>query len=167
MEREYRATGNSTSEIAAAIKAGEKELWGGIPPTKRVSDVDLRLIKDLRDLHGLRFQATEKDQKEAQINNLRILIQQGRIKIHESCVNLAVQLQYGRWKTSASGRRDYQRSVELGHLDLIDALIYLVRNINFRKNPLPDDLVDLHSYWYQPNHKRQSKNARTLAKVFR
>ena len=167
VEREYAAKGNSTQELADAIKKTEKELWNGMAPTKRISDIDLRLIKDLRDLHNLRFHVTEKDNKDAQINNLRILLQQKKIKIHESCVNLRSQLLFGQWKTSASGKRDYQRSVELGHLDLLDALIYLVRNVNFKRNPISDPAVDPHSYWYNPQDIKKSKLAKALAKAFR
>jgi hypothetical protein len=168
IEKEYCAAGNSTSEIASAVKDGEKELWGSLAPTKRVSDVDPRLLKDLRDLHGLKFHPTDKDNKEVQINNLRILIQQGRIRIHESCTGLIQQLKYGRWKTSATGRRDYQRSPELGHLDLVDCLLYLIRNVNTRRNPIPADLIDPMGYW-GPSHNREaskSGNARKLSKAF-
>ncbi len=167
IEKEYCETGNNTEEIASAVTKMERELWGGMPPTKRVSDTDLRLIKDLRDLHGLRFVPTQKDQKEAQINNLRILLAQKRIKIHESCKDLIMQLRYGQWKTTSTGRRDYARSAELGHLDLIDALLYLVRNVNFNRNPIPDPQVDPHSYWYTPESQRMSNMAKKLVKAFR
>jgi hypothetical protein len=167
IEREYCESGNNTEEIASAIHTAERELWGSLPPTKRVSDIDLRLIKDLKDMHGLKFVPTQKDNKEAQINQLRIFLKQKRIRIHESCVNLLTQLRYSQWKVSASGRRDYARSAELGHSDLIDALLYLIRNVNFNRNPIADPAIDPHSYWYVPENKHKSANARKLAKAFR
>ena len=168
IEREYSATGNNTEEIAGAIKAGERDLWGGLPPLKRISDTDLRLIKDLKDMHGLKFFPTKKDMKEASLNQLRIMIKQGRIKIHESCIGLRQQLKYGQWKTSSTGKRDFARSKELGHLDLIDSLLYMMRNINTRRDPTPDTPFDPQSYW-APSllDRNRSKNAKNLAKAFK
>jgi hypothetical protein len=168
VEREYCAKGNNTTQIADAIRKTELELWGGIPPTKRVSDIDLRLIEDLKALHGIKFKPTEKDNKEAAINNVRILISQGRIKIHESCVQLLMELKYGQWKTTSSGRRDYKRSPELGHLDLLDALVYMIRNVNMKRNPIEEPQAsDPMSHWYSPSNKKKTKNAKTLFNIFR
>jgi hypothetical protein len=168
IQREFVVPGQNTAQLANNIRKTEEELWSGRPPLKRVSDVDLRLIEDLRVLHGIRFQKTEKDDKEAQINLLRVLVEQGKIKIHESCVELLAQLKYAQWKVSASGRRDFKRTPELGHCDAIDALIYLIRNINRHRNPMPDIPVDPHSYSYDPRVKKlKTKNAKTLATIFR
>lgn len=167
IQREFVAPGKNTQEIAGIIESYEKELWKGHKPLKRVSDTDLRLIEDLRVMHGLKFTKTAKDNKEAQINMLRIMLTQGRIKIHKSCVNLIMQLKYAQWKVSASGVRDFKRSAELGHADAIDALIYLVRNVNKNKNPIPDDYVDPHRFGSpETGRRRLTKNAKALASVF-
>jgi len=67
------------------IKAKEKELWGTKKPYFRVSDIELILIQDLADLHGLQFHPTSKDTKIAQINELRVMIQQRKTR-HSSAL---------------------------------------------------------------------------------
>jgi hypothetical protein len=168
IQREYVEAGQNTKQIADNIRKIEDELWNGRQPLKRVSDTDLRLIEDLRVLHGIRFQKTEKDNKDAQVNLLRVLVEQGKIKIHESCVQLIAQLKYAQWKVSAAGRRDFKRTPELGHCDAIDALIYFIRNVNRHRNPIPEIPQDPYSYNYNPSSKKlKTKNAKTLFNIFR
>ncbi len=168
VQAEYVAAGNSTQEIAKEIKDTERRLWQVRAPYKRVSDTDLRLIKDLKDMHGLRFVKTEKDNKEAQINALRILIKNKQIMIHESCTQLISQLKYGQFKVSGSGNRDFRRTAEMGHCDAIDALLYLIRNINKTRNPIPEEGFN---QFYQVDYWREetklSGNAKKLSKAFK
>jgi hypothetical protein len=167
IQREFVEPGKNTQEIAAVIEGTERELWKGFKPLLRVSDTDLRLIEDLKVMHNLKFTKTAKDNKEAQINLLRILFTQKRIRIHSSCVNLLMQLRFAQWKVSASGVRDFKRSAELGHADAIDALIYLARNVKKNKNPIPDGWVDpyrLNSP--EVGRSRLKKAARSLASIF-
>ncbi len=166
IQREFVQSGQNTMEIAEAIQDVERKLWNRVPPYKRVSDTDLRLIQDLRVLHGLKFTKTDKDQKEAQINLLRIMVRRRQIRVHESCVNLLNQLQYGSWKTSASGHRDYKRTPELGHCDAIDCLLYMIRNINKNRNPIPPIKRDPYGYYAETTDVKQSKNARVLSRLF-
>lgn len=100
------------------------------------------LINDLFRLHNIMFTATAKDNKEAQINQVRLMVNQGRILINPKCKNLIYQLKNAKW---AKNRKEFERikdspSGELkgGHADLVDALIYLVRNVIQGKNPYPD-----------------------------
>lgn len=167
IQKEYVAPGKNTQELAEIIKSTEKQLWQGVPPFKRLSDTDLRLIEDLKVLHNLKFQKTAKDNKEAQINMLRIMFNQGRVKIHSSCVNLIMQLKYGQWKTSASGNRDFKRTAELSHNDAIDALLYMFRNVSQNRNPIPEAGYDPTQFWNPyPNNTKISEQAKRLAKAF-
>jgi hypothetical protein len=168
VQREYVAKGNNTQELAAAIKRMEHELWGSIVPRKRNSDTDLRLIEDLRKLHDLRFSKAEKTEKEVRVNQLRIAIKSGQIKIHKSCTNLIQQLKLGKWKTSSSGKREFKRSVELGHLDCIDALLYLWQAIDRNYNPIPPEYIGPGSTLYGAGRKNiLNRSAETLRSVFR
>ncbi|HEU4524277.1 MAG TPA: hypothetical protein VFR62_04610, partial [Gemmatimonadales bacterium] len=105
-------------------------------PYMRVSDNDLRLISDLATDHGLLFCPTQKDDKDAAINNLRLMVQgtKGKLLIHPRCVRLIAQLENAVWNKA---RTEYERSARDGHYDLVDALIYLARNLNRQKNPVP------------------------------
>lgn len=168
IQREFLSSGNNTAEIADAVKFNESMLWGNFPPYKRVSDTDLRLIKDLKDLHSLKFTKTEKDNKEAQVNVLRIMIKNRQIKIHKSCTNLISQLKYGQYKISASGNRDFKRTTELGHCDAIDALLYMIRNISKQRNPINEDTFNQYTQ-FDPwrDSRKQTINAKKLSRAFK
>ena len=168
IQREHVAKGNNTEELAARIKVDEHELWNGLKPRKRVSDTDLRLIEDLRVLHRLQFQKAEKRDKEVRINALRIAFKNSRIKIHKSCTNLIAQLQSGRWKVSSSGKREFRRSEELGHLDAIDALLYMWQSINFYHNPIPEEKVMYeHASYTGRRNASNNKTQQALKSAFR
>lgn len=130
----------TTEVLAAEIKRKEEKLWLNPitlevqKPYLRICDNDLKLINDLHVLHRLDFLPTKKDDADAALNNLRIMIKEKRIMIHPRCTILITHLKYGKWDKN---RRKYARSKDHGHYDGIDALKYLVRNVQFNKNPYP------------------------------
>ena len=123
----------TTETLAKAIASKEAALWQA-PPFLRVSDTDLIVINDLSRIHGLHFSATRKDDKEAAINAVRMLVSQDKIVIHPRCKNLIAHLKYGVWNKH---KTQFERSAGFGHYDLVDALIYLVRSVRREKNPWP------------------------------
>jgi hypothetical protein len=133
VEAETYLRGATTDTIAKAIRAKEAELWGNRKVHTRWSDTDPRLIADLHVLHGLDFAATQKDEKEAQINQLRIWVKQHRIAIAPDCKRLISDLLVSIWNKQ---RTDYERTSE-GHADGIDALVYMLRNAPVHENPYP------------------------------
>lgn len=129
----------NTSKLAEAIKEKESkiyynELTGECVTPLRVSDTNLILIQDLWQLHQLRFIPTRKDQADAALNNLKIMIQNEKIIIHPRCKTLIMHLQAGIWNKS---KTSFERSGDYGHFDAIDSLKYLVRNVQLNKNPYP------------------------------
>lgn len=107
----------------------------------RVMDVDLGLQQDLKLLHDLNFITSRKDGKQGAINEMRMWVAKGRVKIHERCKHLIYHLEYGQWNDK---RTDFKRmpdtpdkSVRGGHVDGIPALYYLIRNVQTSKNPFP------------------------------
>jgi len=123
----------TTSNIASDIKQMEKKLWGR-EAGRRTCDNDLRFIHDIKNEHGIRFFKTAKDNKEAQVNMLNIMLNDGQIVIDPSCKTLLAHMKYGIWKEN---RREFERTKELYHCDAIDALIYLMRSIKRHRNPIP------------------------------
>jgi len=109
-----------------------------IPPYKRVSDVDYIALKEIHQLsHGtLNFTVSKKDDKVSAINQLRLLIQNQKLVIDPKCVNLIRHLKNVKWK-SESNKEVFARSADNGHYDCVDALIYLIRSIDFSRNPYP------------------------------
>jgi hypothetical protein len=101
---------------------------------KRISDVDLLLINDMRHLHKLPFQATDKGTLEEMLNELRIWVASGRVIVDPRCVQLIGCLENGVWNDR---RTEFARTKAFGHFDALAALIYLVRNVDVRFNPIP------------------------------
>lgn len=130
----------TTKNLADSVKEAEKRLWCDpqtgmeLPVYLRVSDDDLLTLNDLYRQHGLTFIPTRKDNKETAINELRMRIGAGDIIINPRCKNLIYQLKTATW---SKNRKTFDRSPDAGHYDLIDALIYLVRNVQWHKNPYP------------------------------
>jgi hypothetical protein len=138
----------TTAKLAQDVAAKEKALWGEKAPFLRVSDTDLIVINDLGKIHGLHFSATRKDDKEAAINAVRMLVAQDKIVIHPRCKNLVAHLKYGVWNKQ---KTQFERASGFGHYDLIDALVYLVRSVRREKNPWPATYgMATHSH-YIPN----------------
>jgi len=144
IEDEVVLSGRSmlTDNLAAKIAETEARLWfnkyTGEPKTPflRVSDNNnLVLLNDLAGSHGLTFLPTRKDDKDAALNNMRMLIRNKRIIIHPRCKTLIFHLESAIWNND---RTKYVRSaVDKSHYDAVDALVYLCRNINYNKNPYP------------------------------
>jgi hypothetical protein len=140
-----------TSEyIAEIIKQKEIEHFR-CPQTGLQKDPFLRvadnnnpiLLNDLYRLHSLLFVPTAKDNKDAQINEVKLRIRSNRLIIHPRCKNLLYHIKSAKWNKNRNGfenlRDNKEQGLIGGHADLLDALIYLVRNVAISKNPFPDD----------------------------
>ena len=132
----------TTANIARDIRVMEKKLWGR-EPYMRVCDNDLRFIQDIRNEHNIKFRKTAKDNKEAQVNMLNIMMNDGQVVIDPSCTMLISHIKYGIWKEN---RKEFERTKELYHCDGVDALIYMMRNVKRHKNPIPEAYHSPHSY---------------------
>jgi PBSX family phage terminase large subunit len=148
----------TTQEIADGIRRKEKLLFtnsltGEVKnPHLRVMDNNnLILIHDLFQEHGLQFLPTAKDNKDAQVNKLRMWLKQGKLIIHPKCLNLRYQLKMARWKVDGNNNRkgfehigeSSDGKLKANHCDAVDALLYMVRNVDINKNPYPVDYFDL------------------------
>lgn len=152
-----------TDTLAAQIKLKEEALWGVQKPYFRVSDTDLILLNDLSQLHGLNFVTADKDQKEAAINEVRVMLQNKQIFIHPRCRELALHLQNAVW---SKNREKFARIEGFGHFDCLDALIYMVRNIRKQRNPYPAQIKNNSRYFYVDPYQEKAGNARVLERLF-
>lgn len=128
-------------KFATAIRKKEENLWTSPlsgefkPPFIRVSDNNnLIMLNQLTYDHNLLFLPTAKDNKEAHLNNVRMMIANKQIIIHPRCKTLIYHLRNGSWNRTM---KDFSRSPDAGHYDAIDSLIYLVRNLHKTRNPYP------------------------------
>lgn len=132
-----------TDNLAELIKAKEQALWtspktGSFkPPTLRVADNNnIILLNDLAAKHQINFVPTLKDNSDAALNNMRMLLRSERIIIDPRCKTLIFHLESAIWNKA---RNSYVRSGDQGHYDAVDALKYLCRNVNMNKNPYPSN----------------------------
>ncbi len=168
IEDEFKMNGPTmnTELLVGAVKTKEKELWGETPPFRRISDNNnLHLLQDMSSIHNVHFLATNKDTLEAMINEVRLMVQSGRIIINPKCKQLIGCLKFGVWDTK---RKGFARSPTYGHFDALAALIYLVRNLALSSNPIPKDYgYENHRSWLG-NVKQQTgttENAQTIKKA--
>lgn len=136
----------NSEQIAKAIKEKVSHHFGQKTPYRYVCDAQAQIIYDLNTLHGLPFIMPLKDDKFAAINAMRIKFQERRIEIHRRCQNLNFQLKVGMWNSS---KKDFERGEMVGHLDSIAALVYLLRTVDWNKNPFPRfaEGVNRNDYW--------------------
>jgi hypothetical protein len=131
----------------------------------RWSDTELRLIADLNK-QGLHFAPTAKDDKEAQVAELRLFTRSHRVEIHPRCVELIRSLETTIWNKQ---RTEWERTMS-GHGDGVDALLYLLRNAPRARNPIPADaqIHDNEHVCYLPNAaQRPAGNAALAASIYR
>ena len=155
----------------AAIRAKEKQLWGDGQPYKRVSDNQLQLIADFNRIHGMHFVPTAKDDKEAALNAVDILIRQRKLIINPRCRQLIHQMHTTVWNKAHTS---YERDNAGNHGDLLDALVYLVRNVDRNKNPYPPGALpsrDTHripsGLYGRYRHSRLSSDGQAFKKVLK
>jgi hypothetical protein len=174
--------GQNTQELADAIKAKETELWGNkgwdgtlrgareqenLPewlkgatfasgntqPYLRVCDNDVQIAKDLMQLHKLAFIPTAKDNKWFQVNAVNVMLSEGRIKIHPRCKNLDRHLRTTMWQNEKNNNFRRRKGE---HGDLLDCLVYLVRNLRKSKDPRPLHYgVSSDNVWIRPDPKKK------------
>lgn len=135
-------------KFSEEILKKEEELWLNIltneliVPDIRVSDVEYIVINEINraSSNRLNFQAVKKapGYKLPLINQTRVMLQSEKIVINPKCQVLIQHLKNARWKDS-SLKDDFARSPGNGHYDAVDALLYLVKSINYTKNPYPNN----------------------------
>lgn len=179
-ELEMSGPAMNTQLLVGAIKAKEKDLWSNVDengketrdpngnpvPFRRVSDNNWPiLVQDLSSIHNLTFIETTKDNLEAMINEVRLMVQAGQIRIHPRCKKLIGCMRYGVWDTK---KKAFARSTVYGHFDHLAALVYLVRNLAKHTNPIPASHgFENHKAWMGniKNQDHASRNAREIARV--
>lgn len=134
IEDEVLVNKSNSSELVQLIRDREKDRWGNIEPRTRVVDGNSLQIADLNSIHKFSCVAPAKYDLVANVNRIRIDLQDRRIVIHPRCKNLITQVMFATWDAS---RSKFSRSHSGGHWDLVAALIYLGKHIDRRTNPVP------------------------------
>jgi hypothetical protein len=145
-------------------------------PYMRIMDNDLKLINDLSRFYGMTFVPTEKHNKEQAVDTVRRWIEAERIIIHPRCKNLIYHLKYAQWHYTKQGtftgkfkhlKGNNSAGLLKSHADALDALIYLVRNLQTTKNPFPQNYgVDINENTFM-SPKFKHKNASQATDFFK
>ena len=154
----------TTDRLAEAIKGKEGELFGELVVHKRVSDVELLLLNDLSKLHNLYFIPSDKGRLEEMVNEVRIWVNAGRIRVSPRCKQLIGCLSYGIWNEK---RTDFDRLPKYGHFDALAALMYLVRNVDVHVNPVPATYGKPESEYFYPEDPKKNDSVSRLREAFK
>lgn len=158
IEDEWMEPQAGTLKIANILKDKEARLWRGVHDVYRVGDIDLRLMHDLYELHGLQFFKAQKKDKNANIELLRSWIRKHQLIIHPRCVKLDRQLRNAIWNRKG---KDFDHAADKEnqdladfHFDLAAALVYLVRYVHTRRemDPSPRGMASVPEGKYVPRH---------------
>lgn len=144
---DFQIPGNNLETLTKQIMAKEKELLYNEDineqrlPHKRVSDIDpiavQEILKYSKENNGnLLFSNAKKDDKDSAIQDLRVRLNGEQIIINPRCDTTKLHLMNVRW-SSPTNKEKFARSPDCGHYDAVDALKYMVRSVQFAKNPYP------------------------------
>lgn len=140
-ELSFNGRNVTSTAIGAGIEAKHKELYFNtatgmvLEPYRQISDTNEPIaVNELNIRFNFKFGPTRKDEKDAAINDLRIKFQERKIIINPKCKQLIYHIKNALWDKN---RKQYIRSSTAGHFDFVDALLYLVRNVDWNRNPYP------------------------------
>ena len=161
--REFLLASNTpTSEVVKAALAMEKEVEHTTKHVDRVCDTPAQMQIDLG-REGFHYRIPDKipGSVEANVNALRLAFQRGEIELDPSCKWTRHTLENGAWDKK---RADFERTDELGHLDLLAALLYAYRHCN-KSNPYPKfyGIKDIQNTYIES----KGKDAEPIRELFR
>lgn len=157
-----------TSKLAPIIKSREALLWGTQAPYQRWCDNnEPRFVADLNTDYGIKFIEVGKQTKISMVNQVIVWVQQGRISVDPSCLQLIGCLDNAIWNNSFDS---FDRTEAYGHYDALDALIYLVLNVDIFADPIPLYYGKNYHGYRMPeggmNHQVDRKTAEALKLMF-
>lgn len=139
IQAELLVNGLNSKQLTERLKAVERDLWGNNKVPLRFCDGQLYSLNDISTIHGYPVSPVRKDVLEAQVNSLRLAVQNHGLIISDRCQQLIHQCATGTWNKS----KDKFARTGSNHSDLLISLIYLVRHI-VKSNPYPTN------YQYDP-----------------
>lgn len=170
VEEEYAVRGpNMTTDfLVGSIKDKENFLLlvdnAYRPVDNRVADVNNPLIlSDISRLHNMHFYFPSKDRIEVMVNQLRMLVRKGGLRVSPRCPLLLKTLKGAMWDEKHEG---FAESEELGHADAIAALIYGMRAINSQRNPIPQNYKIDPATHHIPTDQMQTGEQNSFQKAF-
>jgi hypothetical protein len=150
-----------SSDVVARSRALENGLnWRGEQPYI-CGDMPGQLQIDFNLEYGYRIIVPAKDDRDAQIANLRRMFQLDKIIIHPRCKFLIGNLKTARYNKR---RDDFERHSIYGHCDPLMALVYANRMIDRVGNPYPGRTYNRDTQLLVPYRAKRDDNLEQLAK---
>jgi hypothetical protein len=112
----------------------EEDLQNWCEPVDYCIDVFEQAGFELRNEYMMIFRKPTKSKLEDQVGVLRNAMANDRIVINPRCTKLILQLEQGLWKETEKVK-DFERTEEFGHLDLVAALTYMVKFCPWGRRP--------------------------------
>lgn len=149
MVEDERILPRPTSDVvqAASKEMEDEHVTPGEQVVSRVADAALITIADMAKLQPkeveepARWRMTAKDNLEGAVNAVRVRVKRHEVWIHPRCSTLLSHLEFAIWNER---RTEFERLSEdeagesgLRHFDALAALIYLVRSVDWTRNPYP------------------------------
>lgn len=158
---DFRKEEMTTRRLCEHILAKENLLWGDERPHMRFADGDLIVLNECN-VYGLPLSPVQKDELEAQVNQVRLDIMGGQLEIHPRARNTIANLMFGIWNKR---RTQFERTENFGHFDNLAALIYFLRHVNRQANPYPVG-YNINAYnQYVPEGMLEDRSAAELKKL--
>lgn len=127
-----------TGEIVSRARELEASVsWEGTP--ERFADVPGQVQVDMMNDYNYPIRIPAKDDRDAQINSLRLIFTNMRIIIHPRCANLIGCIKSARYDDK---RKDFKRTDAFGHADILMALVYAHRMLDRSTNPFPKRTIN-------------------------
>lgn len=168
------------AKLTELIDEKENILWTNIytnevfKPGARVSDINYIVTSEISKYSGgkIHFTNARKDDKQAAINNLRLMLKNEKIIIDPKCKTLIRHLKNVKWDKSKNNNSSlFARDSDNGHYDAVDATLYLTRAVEYRKNPYPanynTNLKDLYGPIADKQQDSYIKNNQNQIEVFK
>lgn len=177
---DFQIPGNNIEVLTKQILEKETELYknhisGEIKKAHlRVSDINIIVLNEICKYSNnvITFMPIVRESKDIGVNAIRTMLLGNKLIISPKCSNLIRHLTNVRWY-SANNKTKFSRSPDNGHYDLVDALIYMIRNISYSKNPYPPgyqynqrDLFINNPYNYNASNK-ESSSIDFLKKIYK
>ena len=162
----------NSPKVQAATKDMETQ-HGAKDVVSRVADASHFTISDLRNLEdssveeAARWRPAQKDDREAAINALRVMVSRHELLIHPRCKTTRAHCEFAVWNQN---RTMFERSDDegLSHFDGLASLIYLARSVRKTRNPVPPAPTPTYTAGVHiPQHLSQPKPKRIPRKLKR
>jgi hypothetical protein len=106
-----------------------------------------------------------KDDLQTMVNQARLWVSAGRVRVNPRCKYTLGCLKNGVWNRQ---RDDWAHTMTWGHFDALAALIYLIRGIDVMTNPIPPNFgLDIQTHNLIPGKKQATANYDALRQAFK